>query len=200
MNDFLEQLAAEPLEPSEVRLILERLAVEEFGGPDRPTIGEVAEVGNTSPEAVGRILAQIRGTTLESWKRSFEGRLDGHDERLRRLESAKQTVTPSFAGLKPTYRQPKIELSTDRLIISSVAGIIVVIALVVWIRGVSGSPGSERWRDGVARIGSGGHMFGYDEGCNWSEETSQGLPGPIIHEADARDAENMAAAMKLGCR
>lgn len=199
MNDFLEQLSAETLEPSEVRSVLERLALDEFGGEDHPTIGDVAEAASTSPEAVGRILAQIRGTTLEAWRSQFEQRLDSHDERLRKLESKSTSVIPTFIGTKPTYRQPEAGTEKETRVVAWVGIAIVVVSAIAWFNNQFASVQVLEWRNGGGRVGSGGYTFGFDEGCNWSEETAMGRPGPIVHQAEANDARRLASAMGLRC-
>ena len=75
----LEEIAAEELTPAEVREVLTRLAVSEFGGSDQATVAAVAEVVGTSPLVVGRLLAEIRHRSLDE---RFGSRLRENETRL----------------------------------------------------------------------------------------------------------------------
>lgn len=77
----------EGVSEEEARALLQRLAVQEFGGAS--TLSAVCEASGATPEVAGRILADIRGTT---WQELFgrrvsaiERRLQDHDERFAQL-------------------------------------------------------------------------------------------------------------------
>lgn len=86
IHDFAEEVAAEPLQVGELARLLRRLALEEFGGAELPYVRDVAEMAQMSPEAVGRILADLRGESFDAWRARFESRLDQHGQRLASLE------------------------------------------------------------------------------------------------------------------
>lgn len=69
----------ERVSAEETRLLLERLAVHEFGGGDG-TLSAVCEASGAAPEVAGRILADIRGTT---WQELFGNRVAAMERRLR---------------------------------------------------------------------------------------------------------------------
>lgn len=75
MNDFLHELGSMELAPEETREILRRLAVDEFGGADVSRVRDVAEAADTPINTVARILAELRGETLATWKAQIETRL-----------------------------------------------------------------------------------------------------------------------------
>lgn len=77
----------EGVSEEEARALLQRLAVQEFGGAS--TLSAVCEASGATPEVAGRILAEIRGTT---WQELFgrrvsaiERRLQEHDDRIAQL-------------------------------------------------------------------------------------------------------------------
>ena len=60
----LEAISREELSATELREVLQRLSVKEFGGSERPTVAAVSEATGASCEAIGRILAEIRQQNL----------------------------------------------------------------------------------------------------------------------------------------
>lgn len=88
MNDYLSELAQTEVSPEETRQILQRLAFEEFGGSENSRLGEIAEVTGASPEAIGRILADIRGESEDEWRQGIESRLDLHARQIEYMRQA----------------------------------------------------------------------------------------------------------------
>ncbi len=96
-----EELLAEEVTDAELREILDRLGQDEFGGSGQSRVGDIVELTGIPPEAIGRILADIR---KDEWERRFglrqdqiESRVDHHEKVLR--EHAEQ--------LRKTRNQPE---------------------------------------------------------------------------------------------
>lgn len=216
MNDFLEQLAREEVNPAEVREILGRLAIAEFGGPEHATIADVAEASGTSPETIGRILADIRGTSWTQWRHTIEAALAEQSTRIRQLELTKRPPAAPFINDVELYervergrREKHSEASAATLIL------IPVIVLTFIVFGACGGPQktlvtaptvhsdpflTRDWHVSASRTTVNGHMFGYDQGCVWSERGNDGKPGPILHTSDADSARATLTVMnRAGC-
>lgn len=86
MQGFGSELGDVEVTADEVRLILRRLAREDFGGTDNARIGDLAEVTETSPEGIARILAEIRGTPWNEWRASVDSELSDKTRKLEDLE------------------------------------------------------------------------------------------------------------------
>lgn len=143
MNDFLEQLAHEEVHPAEVREILRRLAIAEFGGPEHATIADVAEASGTSPETIGRILADIRGTSWTQWRHTIETTLAAQSNRIRQLELTKRPTAAPFINDVELYervergRREKLSETSPGLLI-----LIPIIVLALIVFGACGGPQS----------------------------------------------------------
>ena len=74
----IQEIQEEQISPAEVREILERLAVHEFGD-GISTLGSLAEGVGASPLVVARILGDIRKRNLDEL---FGARLNGFEQRI----------------------------------------------------------------------------------------------------------------------
>lgn len=100
-----EQLLAEEITDAELREILERLGQDEFGGSGQSRVADIVELTGIPPEAICRILADIR---KDEWEKRFglrqdrmEARVDHHEkvlkdhaEELRKARQAEQRPEP----------------------------------------------------------------------------------------------------------
>src|SRR6476659_6924458 len=112
----VEQLRAESLTDQEVHELLERLGAKEFGGAENATIGAVAEATGNEPEAIGRLLAEIR---KEDFEKRFglqlgehEARIETLEERTERLQRAERVAAQS---VRPKPMDPYAQAALDRL-------------------------------------------------------------------------------------
>ncbi|MEZ5162655.1 MAG: hypothetical protein R2688_02680 [Fimbriimonadaceae bacterium] len=80
------EIERQELTNGEVREILERLAMEEFGGSELSTIGDLSEALGVRPLVIGNMLAEIRRTRLDSF-------VDLIGESARRIDTLEESVT-----------------------------------------------------------------------------------------------------------
>jgi len=96
MNDHLSDIANLELNPEEVRTILRRLAIDEFGGSENSRVRDVAELSGTSPEVIARILIEIRSEHHEDWKRRVEATLDLQRRHIDLLHQSEMKDNPGL--------------------------------------------------------------------------------------------------------
>lgn len=191
MNDFLEELARLEIEPEEVREILRRLAREEFQMSDKATVLDVAEATSSTPETIGRILADIRGKPWAEWKREIELSIQDHARRLQLLEAERESEA-SDIELYERVERGRVEKQREGS--RSIGGAIALLfsMMVVGMLAKSCKPGypADTWYPGTPRSGSGqgSKMYGFNGACVWSEEGPDGKPRPITNKQDADQA------------
>lgn len=109
-EDLIEHLARQELTPAELTDVLERLSCQ--ATTELPTIGAVSEVTGASAEAIGRMLADIRGV---SFQEAFGRRLDEHEAVLsvhrEILEGHHREIQGLRAELHPDAESVQKELS-----------------------------------------------------------------------------------------
>lgn len=117
----VDELLKEAVTDDEVREILERLSVHDGGGSDYATVAAISETTGVPPEAIGRMLAEIRQTNLEerfgSELLAHEKRLESHHSQLRELEHKVERVTTApKAGINPEVQEELVSLSKERIL------------------------------------------------------------------------------------
>lgn len=145
MNEFLDDLADVELSPEETREVLRRLAVEEFGGTANTRIRDIAELSSVGPEAIARIVAELRGNA--GWRNDVDARLRKQNEviedlKLRsvkiadRIESITEAPRQAHQGEPLTYRR----LSwPEKLHVSKVLlGMLIGLILIFWLASAFG--------------------------------------------------------------
>lgn len=108
----LEALSREELTGPELREVLKRLSVAEFGGSDHPTVAAVCEATGASPLVVGRILAAIREERLQE---VFGRRLSRHEEILEEQQQDISEIRSQLeAGVPPRRSAPPINIAEQQ--------------------------------------------------------------------------------------
>lgn len=192
MHEFLEEVAKETLSPEELRELLRRLAVTEFGGPEQTHLSDVAEATSTSVETLGRMLAQIRGETLEAWRNRFESTLASHQERLASLERDRDSVQQLT---DPVRLYEQVEEGRRRKTHAGVAAAVAAFAVALVIFQVNAIPKravpASPWQSPHETISFNGHEFGYTSSGEWAEVGPGDKPMPVTHKEDALTAESI---------
>jgi len=78
-----DDLLREQVSDDELRIILERIGQQEFGGEPATTVQDIVEGTGTDPIVIGRILGQIR---KEAFEERFGLQLDDHEKRINKIE------------------------------------------------------------------------------------------------------------------
>lgn len=199
MNDFLEELARVELSPEEVREVLRRFAAEEFQTSNRATVLDVAEATGANPEAVMRVLAELRGKPWLEWKREIESSIREHSRRLKALESISRKAPARAESDVELYERVERGRREKHAAGNAIAIVAAVITLGVVFSVASGRGGypADEWYPGISRVGAnGGPMYGYNGQCVWSEEQHDGKPGPITNRQAADEAMMSILATK----
>ncbi len=131
----LEEIATEELTPAEVREVLTRLAVNEFGGDDQATVATVAEVAGTSALVVGRLLAEIRHRSLDerfgSRLREYETRLVETQAEVSKLKAVKREDDSIQKELRDMARERIASRKYSAFIGISTIMLILLIAMIM---------------------------------------------------------------------
>ena len=192
MHEFAEEVADEQIRPEELRALLERLTLSQVGGPENPRVRDVAELAGLSPDSVGRVLAEIRGETIEQWRARFEAALSQHGDRLSALEALTSHELNPVRLYDLAKEGERVREKQSTLAMLLVLGTLTCYCLFGsmcsgGIRSIG--PQSDQWSDPKMVFKGNGHWFGYDKNQNWSEAGSNGKPGPIVHQADSEIAK-----------
>lgn len=200
MHDFSEEVASETLRPGELRALLDRLAIQEFGAPDEVRVRDVAEMAQMTPEAVGRILADLRGESFEAWRARFEATLDQHGKRIEYLEKS-PPVIPHIdpETLYDIVKEGERRKNNRNSLTSFVVTVLVILVVFgfcalssLFMDARSSGPGgpSGEWATPKMVHRMNGHYFGYDSNGIWCEADAGGKPGPIVHQVDSEAVHN----------
>jgi len=99
-----EDLMLETVSDDELRIILERLGQQEFGGDPATTVQDVVEGTGADPIVIGRILAEIRKEAFEKRFRlqlnRQEQRIDDHEDRIEGIEKREKKLLDSVGWLQ----------------------------------------------------------------------------------------------------
>ena len=188
MNDFYEDLARKELSQEELRDMLHRLAREELGGSDLPTVGSVAEATGATQETIGRILADLRGEQWDAWRSQFESTTQEHKQRIEALEAKpKSPAELTDDELYERVRRVNFEKQgVYGLIIALILGPAMIIGFMIALSRPKYP--STSWYPGKT-IQVNGKTFGYDGQCNWSQARADGTPGPVLDTYTGEKAE-----------
>lgn len=115
-----DDLLKEVVSDGELRIILDRLGHEEFGGDPATTVQDIVEGTGADPVVIGRILADVR---KEEFEKRFglkleqhEQRIDEHEERIEKIEKEErkppvtvinQTIVNSPTPVKRVFHEDK---------------------------------------------------------------------------------------------
>lgn len=201
MNDFLEELARVELTPDEVRAVLRRFAAEEFQTSEKATVLDVSEATGANPEAVMRVLAELRGKPWLEWKREIESSIREHSRRLKALESISRnapTRAESDVELYERVERGRQEKHAGATAISIGLAVITLIIALAMASPRSPRYPADQWYPGITQTSiSGGPSYGFNGQCVWSEEQPNGKPGPITN-TQAADEAMMRLTMSQG--
>lgn len=189
MNDFYDELAKEELSGDELRQVLQRLAREELGGSDLPTIGSVSEATGANGETIGRILANLRGAEWEAWRTRFESTAREHKQRLEALE-AKPKSAAEMTDDELYERVRRVNFEKQGIygfVIALILGPAMIIGFMIALNRPKHP--STSWYPGKT-IQVNGKTFGYDGQCNWSQARADGTPGPVVDTYNGEKAED----------
>lgn len=92
MNDFLDELASMELSDGETREVLRRLAHDEFQVSARTRLSDISELTGVPVDAIGRMVADIRGEAWSDWRTRIESTLAIHSVRIDSVEGRPTTV------------------------------------------------------------------------------------------------------------
>lgn len=98
----------ETVSDDELRIILERLGQEEFGGEPATTVQDIVEGTGADPIMIGRILADVRKEEFEKrfglQLKHHEQRIEEHEERIEKIE--KDDRKPNVTVIQQTVISP----------------------------------------------------------------------------------------------
>lgn len=81
------------LSEGETREVLLRLAYDEFQSGARTRISDIAELTGVPVDAIGRMVADIRGESWSDWRTRIESTMADHSVRLLSIEARPPAVT-----------------------------------------------------------------------------------------------------------
>jgi hypothetical protein len=112
-DDPTQNLLDEELTKDELSEVLRRLGRWELGGSESSTIRDVAEATSADPQAIGRLLADIR---KENFEEKYGLKIEEHEERIERLENKREPFTFTSPFPPYSYRPRSQESPAERII------------------------------------------------------------------------------------
>jgi hypothetical protein len=192
----IEELRAESLTDQEVHELLERIGARDFGGAENSTIGAVAEATGKDPEAIGRLLADIR---KEDFEKRFGLQLGEHESRIETLEERTARLQRLEAGpdAQSTHHQSidlYAQVALDRLAdrerqrealrpVAIVLAIVMLLVFVIMVGKRGPRPGSPDWhRPTVSTQIGDGQLTMDDVGNVWVQKNDGTRRDPTDEE------------------